>query len=475
MEPQNIRFGGGVEQTFLNPIVLIATILAGWIICASRRRNALVAFLTAGILIPPDQILLLGPVHLPILRILGICALGRVCWTKLGRKQPVFASKVSGMDMAVFAFGTFTLIDGLILWQARQELFFQLGQLLTILGVYIPLRFFIRDENDIKHAIRTFACIAALVAAIMVVEHVTGRNVVYSALEGARASVLGTAINRDDHLRAAGTFAHPILAGTFGGILLPLFIGLWLKEKESRKYAAVGVVSSGVISFAASSTTALFGLFGGIAGLCFWPLRRRMRIVRWGTVLTLLSLHIYMRSPVWHLISDIDLTGNSSSYHRYQLLNQCIIHFWDWVFVGTKNYADWGWDMWDLCNQYVAVANQSGIIPLASLVTIIILGFRYVGKRWPLSRDRRQQLFTWAVGAALFANVVAFFGVSYFDQTIIGWYAVLAMLQVIIIPIPKHNTMSPLTSTDMRGLLDSPDSVLVSRAGVAVSSQQRCL
>jgi len=37
----------------------------------------------------------------------------------------------------------------------------------------------------------------------------------------------------------------------------------------------------------------------------------------------------------------------------------------------------------------------------------------------------------WAIGAALFANSIAFLGIVYFDQSIIAWYALLVMLSVI--------------------------------------------
>ena len=32
------------------------------------------------------------------------------------------------------------------------------------------------------------------------------------------------------------------------------------------------------------------------------------------------------------------------------------------------------------------------------------------------------------------APVVAFFGISYFDQTIVGWYAILAMISAVTLP-----------------------------------------
>jgi hypothetical protein len=33
----------------------------------------------------------------------------------------------------------------------------------------------------------------------------------------------------------------------------------------------------------------------------------------------------------------------------------------------------------------------------------------------------------------MFANVVAFFGISYFDQTIVAWYALLAMISAAVV------------------------------------------
>src|SRR5579863_1272640 len=432
-----MRFGGGAGQTFLSPVVLLAILVAGLFICFSSRRKALVAFLAAAILIPADQVLLLGGLHFPMLRVLALLGLVRVLRGKFAKQQPIFSGGMNNIDRAFIALSLFLLIDGMLLWQVWAELVFQLGNMLTAFGCYFLLRFLVRDEEAVKHAIRALAGVAAVVALIMAYEEFTGVNLLYSTLGGARAAILGSAIIRDGHLRAAGPFAHPILGGTFGGILLPFFIGLWWKEKKDRKYAGLGIISSTVISFSASSSTALFGYIGGIVALCFWPLRRRMRIIRWSIVGVLVSLHLYMKSPVWHLISDIDLTGGSSSYHRYQLINQCVLHFWDWVLVGTKNYETWGWDMWDLCNQYAVYADQSGLIPLLCFVAMIVLGFSYLGKARRSTRDRKQQWFIWALCAALFANVVAFFGVSYFDQTIVAWYALLAIISTTVTSVRR--------------------------------------
>ena len=429
MEPQNQNFGGGVAQTFLSPIVLLALLLAAILIFGFGRKKALAAFLAAAILIPVDQVLYVGALHFPVLRILAIFGFVRVAWFRLAKKERMFSGGMTGIDIAVIWGAFFVVVNGLLLWREWQEVVFQIGNLITTFGVYFLLRSLIRGREDVRQVLHVLVWISAAVAFVMGFEQATGTNLIYSTLGGARADILGSAITRDEHLRSAGTFAHPILAGTFGGILLPLFIGLWITDKKERKLATVGIAACCVIPFAASSSTALFGFLGGIMALCFWPLRTRMKVIRWSVAIVLIGLHIAMKAPVWHLVSRIDLTGSSSSYHRYQLINQCIVHFRDWVFVGTKNYADWGWDMWDLSNQYVFIADTSGLIPLVAFVVTIILAFRYVGKsRRAFVHDRKQQLFVWALGASLFANVVAFFGISYFDQTIVAWYALLAMI-----------------------------------------------
>jgi len=160
-----------------------------------------------------------------------------------------------------------------------------------------------------------------------------------------------------------------------------------------------------------------------------------MRLVRWGIIGTLAALQMMMTSPVWHIISDIDITGSSSSYHRYMLVDQCIRHFWDWFLVGTKDFGNWGWDMWDLSNQYVATADTTGFVPLIALIAIIVMGFKYLGRaRGAAEGEKNGERFVWALGACLFANVVAFFGISYFDQTIVAWYALLAMVSAVTWP-----------------------------------------
>lgn len=435
MQPQNINFGGGVVDTVVNPVVLAVTLLAALMILFLPRKKAIIPLLVIGLLIPIDQIVVIAGVHFPMLRLLAIAGLARVGWAKVSGGDKVLAGGMNGLDWAITILSVFSVIDGGLLWQTQGAVIFQLGNLCTAFGVYFLLRHLIRDEDDVIRVLKVMTGVVVFIAVIMTHEHFTGHNEYYELMGGARASLYTTSDARDGVFRAQGCFAHPIIAGTFGGFMVPLFVGWWKREKRDRKYAIFGIVAATAIPFLVASSTALFALLAGIGAMCLWPIRRKMRLIRWGIVGTLLAGQMYMKSPVWHLIDDVSLSADSSSYHRYLLVDQCIRHFFDWALVGTKNYASWGWDMWDLSNQYVGTADTSGLIPFIAFLSILVIGFKYVGRaRKFYEGDKQKEFFVWAIGACLFANAVGFFGIQYWDQVIVAWYMVLATISAISLP-----------------------------------------
>jgi hypothetical protein len=119
------------------------------------------------------------------------------------------------------------------------------------------------------------------------------------------------------------------------------------------------------------------------------------------------------------------------------LIDQCIRHFGDWWLVGVKSTSDWGWDMWDTANQYVSICDTSGFFPFILFLATIVYGFKYLGKARRLAENRKQQIFLWALGSALFANIVAFVGISYWDQTQVVWYGLLAAICAAIVVRPQ--------------------------------------
>jgi hypothetical protein len=445
VEPEHLKFGGGVSQSALNPFVLLVVVIAGILICVRGRRQIISLFLAVGILIPIDQVLVLGSFHFPMLRFLLLFAMIRMIRDKATSKSDIFSGGMTRLDEAVILFQIFTAVNSLLLWSDSGMLVRQAGDLYTVFGIYFLMRYLIRDDGDIDHAVRALAYITLAVAAVMAYEQFTGHNP-YALLGGARASYYAQGLTRQDRTRAVGGFGHPLLAGTYGAIVAPLFVGLWQKDKKNLKTALVGLAGSTVIVLAAASSTPMLAYAAGLLAVCMWPMRNLMRPIRWGIVLMLVSLHMVMKAPVWQLIARVDLIGGSSSDHRYQLVNQCILHFKDWWLFGVKDTGAWGWGMWDTANQYVSIADSTGLIPFILFIATIVYGFKYVGKaRRAWGGNKNMALYSWSLGAAMFANVVSFMGISYWDQTQVVWYAFLAMITAAYLTVPVESTATEQT------------------------------
>ena len=212
---------------------------------------------------------------------------------------------------------------------------------------------------------------------------------------------------------------------------MPLFFWLWTEGKSQRMAAYAGLAGATAMLVTAHASTPWMTLGAGLLALSLWPLRKRMSIIRWGLALTLVALHLVMKAPVWHLISRVDLTGSSSSWHRYTLVNQTILHFSDWWLLGYKYYDQWDWDMWDTSNLFVAAALTGGLVTLILVIAVFQRSFGAIGKaRKRVSGDRTQEWFLWCLGSALFACIVSCFGIAFLYQSQMFLFALLAFITV---------------------------------------------
>jgi hypothetical protein len=405
-------------------------ILTGLLILFLPRKYAVVPFLLSSILIPQDQVLVIGGSHFPVLRVLIIFGMIRLIVIKAQGKS-VFSGGLNKIDISLMLLSVTTAVAGVLLFQTGRAVVFQFGELYSALGAYFLLRCFIRDRDDVLLTIRTLAFIVAVLGGVMICEQLTNGWNPYFLLGGARGI---WSMERSGAIRAMGSFGQPLLAGTFGAVAVPLLIGLWMKENRYRLTAAIGMVGATVMALASHSSTCLAGVLAGLFALSLWPVRGMLRLIRWGIVIMVVSLHMVMKAPVWHLIARIDLANGSSSWQRFYLIDTCIQHFWDWWLVGTSSNADWGWDMWDTANQYVSHAYRGGLLGLVFFIAILVYGFKYLGRARQAATDKKEQLFAWALGATLFAFTVSFIGTSLWDQSIVEWYMFLALIGAVAVP-----------------------------------------
>jgi hypothetical protein len=424
MEPLNNRFGGGVAESQITPQAVVILLIAIVLIFVLSRSKVIVPFLLAFFAIPIGQVLVVGGFHFTVLRILILAGLARMV---ISRKSSVakFPGGFNGIDQVTVLWAVSAAIIISLQWMQTQALINALGTLIETLGAYVVVRFLIPDTDGIRLTIKTLAVICAIQGVCMIGEKITHFNV-FGLIGGISTDVT----LRDGHVRSAGVMGC-LYAGAFAGALVPLFLWLWT-EVKSRLTAFVGIVGATVMVITSYSSTSYMAIGGGLIALAFWPLRKSMRLVRWGFVAMLVSLHMVMKAPVWALIARIDLTGSSSGDHRYELLDNCIRHFWDWWLLGSRHYNDWGWGMWDLANQFVAVALTGGLLTLIFYIAIFKRSFADIGTtRKLIEGDKRQEWVLWCFGAPLFATIVASFGINYVPQMLTGFFALLACISVV--------------------------------------------
>jgi hypothetical protein len=220
---------------------------------------------------------------------------------------------------------------------------------------------------------------------------------------------------------------------------------LW-KNGRAKVMAAVGVAGCTVMTICSHSSTPLLTYVAGILGVCLWPLRKKMRVLRWSLIGVVLALQVVMKAPFWFIIAHIDLTGGSSGYHRALLIDMFIRHFWDWWLIGTKDFGTWDYDLWDQQNQFVSAGETGGLIALVFFVAVISRSFGYLGKARRVVAGRRREWEVWLLGCALFAIVTGFFGVNFYDQAKIGYLALLSMIMAVAAPILKGRTTGPVVA-----------------------------
>jgi len=233
---------------------------------------------------------------------------------------------------------------------------------------------------------------------------------------------------RNGRVRAQGVFQHSIIAGCFGATTFPLFLWLW-KSGRARLLAVVGSASSIVMVFTSASSTPVGALLGSVFAICLWPIRNNMRVIRWGIALCLVGLQVVMKAPVWYLVSRIDFAGGSTSWDRAFLIDSFVKHIGDWWLIGTHDYVNWGWNMWDQCNQFVSEGETGGLVCFICFIAMFAICFKWIGNaRKAVEGNRKKEWFFWLLGATLFAQMLAYVGIDYFDQSTFVWYALLALI-----------------------------------------------
>jgi hypothetical protein len=319
----------------------------------------------------------------------------------------------------------------LLLWQTGEAFIYRIGLTYDAILMYLFFRSVFVDLLSVRSAVSVLAVIILPLALLMLYERFGLQNV-FSVF----GAVPEIPMYDGDRIRAMGPFRHPILAGSIGACLLPLFVGLWGSRKAT---AILGVVAAISIVIASNSSGPALSALCAIIAIGIWPLRNHMQILRRGLVVGLIALHLYMKDPVWFVIARIsDLTGGTGWYRSY-LIDRAIFYLQDWWMLGTKDTDHWmptglvNIPGADITNQFIYEGVRGGLLTMALFIVLFAVNFSTVGRRVRAMNDDGlpERFMVWTIGCSLFAHAASFMSVSYFDQSIIFFYLTMSFVGAI--------------------------------------------
>ncbi len=409
----------------MNPIALIFFLVSALALLSVPRKWAPVALLTGCTYMTLGQGIELGPISLPIYRMMLFVGLVRV----VARGERLFGG-VNRVDWMMIGWGAWTVFASFFHDPERAGPVTASGAVYNLTLIYFLLRAWCGDMEEVIGMIRMLAILLVPVALAMIFEKLTGKNL-FSVFGG----VPENSLVREGKLRAQGSFRHPILAGTVGATCIPLFIGIY---KRHPKEALIGIAAGLVMTFASASSGPVMSLIAGAVAIVFWRFRhltKRFLLLGAGAYLVLMVL---MEKPPYYLISRIDISGGSTGWHRAFLIDRTFQHLSEWWLIGTDVTRHWMPNQGiandpqhtDITNYYIGFGVQGGVISMGLIIGMLVTCFIWVGKvRAVVEQTLPDQAFTvWCFGACLLAHAATSISVSYFDQSMLFFWLAIAVI-----------------------------------------------
>ena len=421
-DPFAAHFAYTYGHTVMNPLALVWMLCMAVIMLYVRREYVLIPMVAAIFLTTEMQRIVVASLNFNIMRMLTI-----VGWVRVLLKGEHRSLRLNRIDTLVLWLAVVSTVADTLLRGTLSAFVTRMGSSLTAVGLYFLFRVLVREFDELIPAVVALALLCVPIAGTMFIENHTGRNL-FSAFGG----VPEFTELREGRLRAQGPFTHSILAGTFAATLIPVLLIPIVMRSRWRFASLVGICGALCMVYFSASSGPVMSLLAGLVGLGMWYLRYNMKEVRLGLVAMLLTMQAFMKAPIWALVGRGVVVGGSTGWYRFNLLDNFIRRFGEWFLLGIKTTAYWGVGLWDVTNQYISVAMAGGLTSLILFIGTIAACFAPVGQAQRVYRgDRRNQFATWCLGASLFSHTVAFFGIAYFDQTVVSWYLLLSFLSTL--------------------------------------------
>lgn len=340
------------------------------------------------------------------------------------------------IDKSMYILYLFTVVVYLI--RSKDPQAYQIGLTVDAILAYSVFRGLIGDIDDLKWFLRIFVFSLLPYTVLVFAEMLTGQNA-FAFMGG----IIEHSLGRGGRPRCWGSFAHPILLGSFGASFLPLYIAYWLANRKN--VLAIGGVGLCLgIVFCSNSGGPLAAVIVCLMGWLFWPMKQMMWWVRCGIVGMLVALAVVMKAPIWYVFDRVSRITAGEGWHRSYLIEVAMTNIEKWWLAGMALSETHQWFPYsspllegsDITNLYIAFGLSAGLGAIGLLVMVLMSAFSHIGKALAIHRELsgkpdEDEFMLWGLGVMLMVHMINWFGVTYFDQQNIVWFMHIAAISSI--------------------------------------------
>jgi hypothetical protein len=409
----------------MNPLALIFFLICAGALFAVPRGWAVVPLLIGCTYMTLGQGIEIGPISLPVYRMMLLVGLLRVI-----AKGEGIAGGMNIVDKMMICWGIWMMFASFFHDPDRAGPVTTAGEVFNLTLIYFLVRIWCSDLEEVSRVIVVVAILLVPIAIEMAFEKATGKNL-FSIFGGVPENV----VIREGKLRAQGPFRHPILAGTVGATCIPLFIGILRRYKTA---AMIGIGAGMVMVFASASSGPVMSFVFACGALICWRCKSWTPKFRLAAVMIYLLLLVVMAKPPYYLIARIDISGGSTGWHRAFLIENTFKHFSEWWLFGTDVTRHWmplqgiahDPNHTDITNYYIGFGVAGGLTSMLLVIGMMMVCFRWVGQLVNIfeARGSTNDFLIWCFGASLFSHAATSISVAYFDQSMLFFWLTVAVI-----------------------------------------------
>lgn len=378
-----------------------------------KKEHIIVPIIVAMCFLPADLSIKILTLDFQAVRIMALLAMVRI-YSDANYTKLTFNS----IDTLFIAYNILGTIVYFIASENKFGAFLYKGGVsIDTIILYLVFRHIIQSKETLKLVVKTFCLCVIVLLPFTIFEFFTANNL-FSFL-GRSAIAL-----RDGEVRAAATFSHSILFGSFAVALIPIIWADVMIKKRLINWFAIFCCLFFI--YACGSSGPLVALAAVLFFLYFFKWKRYSSSLAWSMFILAIIIHIVREKPLWHLMYvRLTVRGGSTGWHRYVLMEAAVKEFWNWWLFGYGDVgAQWHLKYWprthatftDVTNQYLLEAVRGGFFTMLLFIILCYMSIKALCSLSISQPDRQDQWLWWGFTVMMIAHCVTFLSVAYFGQ-----------------------------------------------------------